>query len=202
MRKTASACHNCANECPRQAIDYVGTKYQIDPDKCVECGLCARVCHTQSISNVDEPETVVPHPVVEKECDVVVLRRRHRPGGGGPRGSGGQEGHPGRKGQGAGRKHRLCPRLFPPCIPSGTARRACPTAGSRPSSIIKKVTDGELEEDVLARRCTDAARVFDWLCEFGTCHQVYNRSIWATPTPTASSTAPACWTSTAASGTT
>ena len=42
-------CHNCRMESPMQAINYVGMKYQIDPDKCVECGLCAKVCHTQSI---------------------------------------------------------------------------------------------------------------------------------------------------------
>lgn len=27
------SCHNCASECPRQAIDFVGTKYEIDQEK-------------------------------------------------------------------------------------------------------------------------------------------------------------------------
>lgn len=41
ITKNCVCCHNCATECPMQAIDYVGGKYEIDPDKCVECGLCA-----------------------------------------------------------------------------------------------------------------------------------------------------------------
>lgn len=32
-------CHYCALECPTHAIDYVGTQYQIDPEKCVELSL-------------------------------------------------------------------------------------------------------------------------------------------------------------------
>ena len=44
------SCHNCASECPRQAIDFVGTKYEIDQEKCVKCGLCAKVCHTRCLS--------------------------------------------------------------------------------------------------------------------------------------------------------
>lgn len=45
-RSLCACCHNCASDCPMQAIDFVGTKYQIDQDKCVQCGLCAKVCHT------------------------------------------------------------------------------------------------------------------------------------------------------------
>ena len=38
----------------------------------MECGLCARVCHTQSIYEVGHPVQAEPHPPVEKKCDVVV----------------------------------------------------------------------------------------------------------------------------------
>lgn len=66
------ACHNCAMECPRQAIRYVGLKYEIDQDQCIECGLCAKVCHISNITDVDHPEAPVPHDPVELECDVLV----------------------------------------------------------------------------------------------------------------------------------
>jgi len=65
-------CHNCAMECPMQAIQFVGTKYEIDQDKCVGCGLCEKLCHTCSISDVDAPVEVNSHEPVEKHCDVVV----------------------------------------------------------------------------------------------------------------------------------
>ena len=65
-------CHNCAMECPRQAIYYLGLKYEIDQDKCIECGLCAQICHTNSILEVGVETPVHPHPPLEKSCDVVV----------------------------------------------------------------------------------------------------------------------------------
>lgn len=68
------SCHNCASECPRQAIDFVGTKYEIDQEKCVKCGLCAKVCHTGACH--EEPKikgAVQTHDLIERECDIVVV---------------------------------------------------------------------------------------------------------------------------------
>ena len=72
ITKNCVCCHNCATECPMQAIDYVGCKYEIDPDKCVECGLCARVCHTASIINTEDNAHPPAHDLVVKQADVVV----------------------------------------------------------------------------------------------------------------------------------
>ena len=65
-------CHNCFSECPMQAIEWVGKKYEIDPDICVECGLCAKVCHTSSIIDVDAPDNVIYHEPRTLDADVVV----------------------------------------------------------------------------------------------------------------------------------
>lgn len=65
-------CHYCALECPTHAIDYKGTQYQIDPEKCVECGKCVEVCNISAI-DTGKPETVTPHPPVEKTADVVII---------------------------------------------------------------------------------------------------------------------------------
>ena len=68
------SCHNCASECPRQAINFVGTKYEIDQEKCVKCGLCAKVCHTGACH--EEPKikgAVQTHDLIERECDIVVV---------------------------------------------------------------------------------------------------------------------------------
>ncbi|MDD6023756.1 MAG: FAD-binding protein, partial [Oscillospiraceae bacterium] len=73
-RQICACCHNCANDCPMQAIDFVGTKYQIDQEKCVQCGLCAKVCHTGACH--EEPRTPVvaqTHDPITLDCDVVVV---------------------------------------------------------------------------------------------------------------------------------
>ena len=72
IKKTCVCCHNCQMECPVGAISYVGTKFEIDPDKCLECGLCEKLCHTSSIINTDEQEIDQGHERIIKECDVVV----------------------------------------------------------------------------------------------------------------------------------
>lgn len=73
-RNLCACCHNCACDCPVQAIDFVGTKYQIDQEKCVQCGLCAKVCHTGACH--EEPRVapvVTEHDPIQLECDVVVV---------------------------------------------------------------------------------------------------------------------------------
>jgi succinate dehydrogenase/fumarate reductase flavoprotein subunit len=53
-------------------------KYWIDPEVCISCGLCAKNCHNQAISNPDLPKEIpVAHDKVVKSCDVLVI------GGGG-----------------------------------------------------------------------------------------------------------------------
>lgn len=64
-------CHNCAMECPVGAIGFVGMKYEINTDKCVECGRCVQVCHTCSAIETTEIEPV-SHKRIIKDCDVVV----------------------------------------------------------------------------------------------------------------------------------
>ena len=65
-------CHYCALECPVHAIDYKWTKYEIDPDKCIECGRCVEVCNVSAI-DTGVPEEVTPHEPTELEADVVII---------------------------------------------------------------------------------------------------------------------------------
>ena len=65
-------CHNCALECPVHAIDYKWTKYEIDPEKCIECGRCVEVCNVSAI-DTGVPEKINLHEPIEKEADVVIL---------------------------------------------------------------------------------------------------------------------------------
>ncbi len=66
-------CHNCADECPRQAIDFVGTKYEIDQEKCVKCGLCEKVCHSGACQAFPKKRMVQTHDRIEREADLVVV---------------------------------------------------------------------------------------------------------------------------------
>lgn len=73
-RAHCSCCHRCRVECPVGAIRFKGSKYWIDPEKCISCGHCATVCHNDVISNPDVPApAAVPHEKIYKECDVLVI---------------------------------------------------------------------------------------------------------------------------------
>lgn len=65
-------CHNCALECPAQAISYAGPRYAINNSKCIECGLCEKLCHTGSVIEIPSPETQAFHERIVRTCDVVV----------------------------------------------------------------------------------------------------------------------------------
>ena len=66
-------CHNCALECPAEAIDYKGTHYEIDQDKCIRCGLCQRLCNVDAIQNTEDKKDILPHSRQEMTCDLVVI---------------------------------------------------------------------------------------------------------------------------------
>ncbi len=68
-----STCHYCFNTCPVHAIKFVGTEYAIDPDKCIDCGACAKVCPAGIITNPAKEEKPVSHAPEEMTCDAVVL---------------------------------------------------------------------------------------------------------------------------------
>jgi fumarate reductase flavoprotein subunit len=65
-------CHYCALECPTHAIDYKGTQYQIDPEKCIQCGKCVEVCNVSAIDTGEEP-AVQAHDPIERTADVVII---------------------------------------------------------------------------------------------------------------------------------
>lgn len=37
-------CVGCAAVCPTGAIELVGTRMKIYPEKCIDCGLCIKAC--------------------------------------------------------------------------------------------------------------------------------------------------------------
>lgn len=73
-RQHCSCCHRCRVECPVGAIRFKGAKYWIDPEKCIDCGHCATVCHNDVISNPDLPTPKAePHEKLVRQCDVLVI---------------------------------------------------------------------------------------------------------------------------------
>lgn len=73
-REHCSCCHRCRVECPVGAIRFKGSKYWIDPEKCIDCGHCATVCHNNVISNPDMPAPKAePHEKIVRNCDVLVI---------------------------------------------------------------------------------------------------------------------------------
>lgn len=73
-----SGCHTCELLCPVGAIRMNFSKYQIDPEKCISCGTCAKGCHNDAISDPEAvSQPVIHHEKIVKDCDVLVI------GGGG-----------------------------------------------------------------------------------------------------------------------
>ena len=72
IKPTCSGCHTCELVCPLGCIYFDGPQYQIDPEGCVECGLCASKCPTCSIVDVDDHTEPEKHERIVRECDVVV----------------------------------------------------------------------------------------------------------------------------------
>ena len=59
-------------ECPVYAIDYRWMKYEINPDKCIQCCQCVEVCNISAIGT-GEPETIIPRKLVKREANVIII---------------------------------------------------------------------------------------------------------------------------------
>ncbi len=173
-REQCVCCHNCACECPAQAIDYVGTKYQIDQSKCLGCGLCAKVCHTCACH--EEPsgaQQIHSHPPITLTADVVVA------------GAGTGIIAAVRAAQ-AGKKVILLEKsaklggntdyahAYFPVYTQWHKERGMEDCREKAVAHYLNVTNHVLEEDVLRTAVYGCGEFFDWLCTFGTCHEVYN----------------------------
>jgi fumarate reductase flavoprotein subunit len=56
------------------AVRFKDAKYWIDPEKCVECGMCAKNCHNGIITKIGAPAPQVePHDPIRKQADLVVV---------------------------------------------------------------------------------------------------------------------------------
>ena len=64
----------CIYNCPAEAIFNNGNHAEIDQDKCIHCGKCVGICNLCAIIDTDAPEeVVVPHDLVEQDCDILIL---------------------------------------------------------------------------------------------------------------------------------
>ena len=156
-----------------QAIDFLGAKYQIDPEKCVECGLCARVCHTCSIHDVDHPIPIVPHGPVRKQADVVVC------GGGSGLVAAVRAAQKGKKVILVEKADKLggntdYAHAFFPVYSQWHEAAGMPDVREKAIEHYLTVTDHVLAEDVVRTAVYGCSEFFDWLCGFGTADQVYH----------------------------
>ena len=172
-KEQCACCHNCACECPRQAIDYVGTKYEIDQSKCVQCGLCARVCHTGACHEEPvNPDLIQRHPPLTLECDIVVI------------GSGSGMVAAIRAAQ-RGKKVLVLEKAaktggntdfahgYFPVYTQWHKEAGMPDLREQAIQHYLEATDHELDPEVVRTAVYGCGEFFDWLCEFGTAHEVY-----------------------------
>ena len=173
ITKNCVCCHNCASECPMQAIDFVGCKYEIDQDKCVECGLCAKVCHTASIINPDAVNDVPTHDLIVKEADVVVC------GGGTGIVAAVRAAMAGKKVILLEKSSRLggntdYAHAYFPVFTKWHEKAGMEDCREKAIQHYRNVTNNVLEEDVLRTAVYGCGEFFDWLCTLGNCEEVYH----------------------------
>jgi len=173
ITKNCVCCHNCASECPMQAIDFVGCKYEIDQDKCVKCGLCAKVCHTASIIDTEAENNVPAHDLIVREADVVVC------GGGTGLISAVRAAMAGKKVILLEKSSRLggntdYAHAYFPVFTKWHEEAGMEDCREKAIQHYRSVTDNVLEEDVLRTAVYGCGEFFDWLCELGDCHSVYH----------------------------
>ncbi len=173
ITKNCVCCHNCFSECPMQAIEYAGTKYEIDQDLCVRCGLCAKVCHTASIIDTEAPDDVIYHEPKELEADVVVC------GAGTGLIGAVRAAMAGKKVIVLEKSSRLggntdYAHAFFPVFTKWHEEAGMVDAREDAIKHYQKCCNGVISEDVLRTAVYGAGEFFDWLCQFGTAHEVYH----------------------------
>ncbi|MDD6022830.1 MAG: FAD-dependent oxidoreductase [Oscillospiraceae bacterium] len=74
QQEFCSCCHRCKIVCPVGAVRFKNAKYWIDPERCIDCGACAKSCHNCVITQIGaEPVKSPVHEPVRRDCDLVVV---------------------------------------------------------------------------------------------------------------------------------
>lgn len=165
-------CHNCYSECPMQAIDWLGNKYEIDQDKCVQCGLCAKVCHTASIIDTEEDRSVPPHDLIVKNADVVVC------GSGTGLVAAVRAAMQGKKVIVLEKSSRLggntdYAHAYFPVYTKWHEEAGMPDLREDAITHYLNITNHVLDPEVVRTAVYATGEFFDWLCTLTDCHEVY-----------------------------
>ena len=162
-RRICACCHNCACECPAQAIDFVGTKYQIDQEKCLQCGLCAKVCHTGACHEEGVPQQIIYHDPITLDADVVVV------GSGSGMVSAVRAAQAGKKVIVLEKSHKTGGNTdfaHGYMVPYSKWHQELDIADAREGAVaaFKERSEGEIEEELLHSAVYGICDFFDWLC--------------------------------------
>ena len=172
IKDSCSGCHTCELACPMQAIHYDGPRYQIDPELCVECGLCQTLCPTCSIYDVDEKPTVTAHEKIVRECDLVVC------GGGTGLVTAIKAAQLGKKVillEKAGRVggNTDIAHGFFPVYSKVHAEQGIEDVREEAVRVMVERTDGVIGEDIMRTAIYGCSEFFDWLLDFPHTREYY-----------------------------
>jgi fumarate reductase flavoprotein subunit len=155
-----------------QAIEWMGNKYEIDQDKCVQCGLCAKVCHTASIIDTEADLSVPAHQRIIKKADVVVC------GSGTGLVAAVRAAMLGKKVILLEKSSRLggntdYAHAYFPIYTKWHEEAGMPDVREEAIQHYLEVTNHVLEPDVVRTAVYATGEFFDWLCTLTDCHKVY-----------------------------
>jgi fumarate reductase flavoprotein subunit len=155
-----------------QAIEWLGNKYEIDQDKCVQCGLCAKVCHTASIIDTEADLSVPAHQRIIKKADVVVC------GSGTGLVAAVRAAMLGKKVILLEKSSRLggntdYAHAYFPIYTKWHEEAGMPDVREEAIQHYLEVTNHVLEPDVVRTAVYATGEFFDWLCTLTDCHKVY-----------------------------
>ncbi len=156
-----------------QAIEWSKKRYEIDQEKCVRCGLCAKVCHTASIIDTEAKDDIIYHDTIEKTADVVVCGAGTGLVGAVKAAQAGKKVIVLEKSSRLGGNTDYAHAYFP-VYTKWHEEAGMVDAREDAIKYYNNATEGIIGEDIFRTAVYATGEFFDWLCTFGTAHEVYN----------------------------
>jgi heterodisulfide reductase subunit A-like polyferredoxin len=70
-----TACGECIDRCPMDAIEESETVSEVKEENCIGCGLCVSICPEEAISLMEKPSMEVPQMTITETFNKIQAER-------------------------------------------------------------------------------------------------------------------------------